>query len=163
MKFLKKIRLVDCGNDSSEQDNDSSVLSFESTANDQRTDDNNNLPGAKAPAINSELENYKIDDNVVTGDDDNGNDDDNNGAEVMSGDNKDEHSEGEDSVSNKDITNSTSIPFDVDSPWMLLVVVVDDDLDDDPDNYGEFCVNNDLNNDGVFDNGNVSNGKVTYV
>ena len=119
----------------------------------------NNLPGAKTPAVNSEIEDDNIGENVVTGDDDNS-DNDNNGVEGMSGDNKDDNSEGEDLVSNNDNTNSTTVPSDADLPWMSLFVVADDDIDNDPDDYDEFYANYDLDDDSVFDNddGNVGEG-----
>ena len=102
------IHLADCGNDCSNPDNDVSVLSFESTANDQRTSDNNDLRGAEVPAVNSKFRNDNINENVVTSVDDEGDNDDNNEAVDMSGDNEDDDSEGEDLVSamNNDNTNS---------------------------------------------------------
>ena len=114
---IVSIHLADCGDDCSNQDNDGSVVSvvsFESTANDWKTNDNDDLPGANAPAVRSELENDNSNENVVTNDDDGGDDDDSNEAEDMSGDNKDDDSKGNDSVSNNDtiipqLTLSTEI------------------------------------------------------
>ena len=80
------IHLADYSNKCSKHNDGGSVASFESTANDSRTSDNDDIPVADASAVISELENDNIDDNVVTGDDDDGNDDDNNDARNMSGD-----------------------------------------------------------------------------
>ena len=53
----------------SNPDNDGSVVSFESTANDQETTENDDLPSSvEAPAINNELRNDNINENVVIGD-----------------------------------------------------------------------------------------------
>ena len=57
---MVSIHLANCGDDCSKPDNDGSVVSFESTANDQGTTDNNDLPGAEAPVIDSEFGNGNI-------------------------------------------------------------------------------------------------------
>ena len=92
-------------------------------------------------------------------DDDDGNNDDNKDATTMLGDNKDEDSEGEDSLSHNDNTNSTTNPTDGDSVWMLLLEVADDDGEDDPGDYNEFYFDYDLDNDGVFYNDDAGNGE----
>ena len=110
-KAIVSIHLADCGDDCSNSDDDGSVISFTSTANDRRTSDNNDLPGAEAPAVNSKFRNDNINENVMTGDND---DDDNNKAITMLGDNEDGNSEGKVSVSENDNTNSTTNPTDRD-------------------------------------------------
>ena len=114
-EVIVPIHLGDCNKDYSNPDDDGSVVLFESTANDQRTSDANDLPGAEAPAVNSEFGNGNINENVVTGDDNNSDNDDNNKATTMLGDKKDDNSEGEDSVSDNDNTNSTTNPSNGDS------------------------------------------------
>ena len=61
-------------------------------------------------------------------------------------------------VSDNDNINSTTNPTDRNSPWMLLLVLADDDVNN-LDDYNGFCAGYDLNNDGVFDNDNASNGE----
>ena len=70
-KAIESIHLADCGDNCSKPDDDSSVASFESTTNDRGTTDDNNLPRAEAPVVDSEFGNDNINENVVTGDDDN--------------------------------------------------------------------------------------------
>ena len=77
----------------------------------------------------------------------------------MSGENKDDDSEGEDLVSDNDNTNSTTNPTDGDPVQMSLLAVADDDGEDDPGDYDEFCSNYDLDDGGVFDNDDADNGE----
>ena len=133
---IVSIHLANCGDDCF-NDNDGSIASFESTINDQRTTDDNDLPDVVAPVLNSEFGNDNINENVETNDDgDGGDDNDNDDATTMSGNNKVENSEEEDSVPNNDNINSTN-PIDEDLAWMSLLVVADDDDDDDPGDYDE--------------------------
>ena len=160
-KGVVSIHLADCSDDCSKPDNDGSVVSFESIANDQRTTDQDDLPGVEAPAVDSEFGNENINENVETGDDYDGNDDNNNDATIMLGNNDEEYSLREDSVPNNNNTESTTNPADGDPLWMLLLAVADDDDDEDdnPSDYDEFCSNYNLDNDGVFDNDNTDHGK----
>ena len=113
------VHLADHGNKCSKHNNDSSVVSFESTANDVRTSDDNDVSVADALWVISELENDNIDDDVVTGDDDDdGNDDDSNDAGDMSGDDNDDNSSQENLVSLNNNTNSIINLVDKDLPWM---------------------------------------------
>ena len=153
---IVSIHLSDCGDDCSKPDNDGLVVSFESTANDQGTTDDDGLPGAEAPAIDSEFGNDNINENVETGDDNDGDDDNNNDTTIMSGNNNEENSEGEDLVP-KNNTNSTNNPADGDPAQMSLLAVTDDDDDNDSGDYDEFRSDYDLNDDGVFDNDNTDN------
>ena len=152
---IVSIHLANYGNKCSKQDDDGSVASFKATSNDESTSDDDAVPIADAPTVTSELENDNIDDNVVTSDDGDSNDDDKNDAGDMSGDDHDNNSSQEDSVSTNDNNNSTINPADADPPWMLLVAVADDDVNDDPDDYNEFQSDYDLVNDGLFDNDDV--------
>ena len=156
-------KIPNCGDNCSNPDNDGSVVSFESTANDQRTSDDDNLPGVKAPAVNKEFGNYNINDNVVIGDDDDGDDDDNNEATTILGVNKDSNSEGEDLVFDNDNANSTFNPTNGKPPLILLVVLADDDGKDDLGDYDEFCSNYDLDDNGVFDNDDADIGEGYYI
>ena len=140
-------------------DNDVSVVSFESIANNRVTTNNDDLPGAEAFAADSKFENDNSNGNVETGDDDDGNNDDNNKATIMSGNNNEENSEGEDSVSNNNNTDYTTNPTDGDPVRMSLLTVADDYDEDDPGDYNEFCPNYDLDDDGVFDNDDTNNGE----
>ena len=159
-KGIVSIHLADCGSNCSKPDNDGSVASFEYTANDQGTTDDDDLLGAEALAVDSEFANDNINENIETNDDDSGNnDDDNNDATIMSGNNKKENSEREDSVPNNDNTDFTTNPANKDPLWMLLLEVADDDKDDDPGDYNEFCSNYNLDNDSVFDNDDIDQGK----
>ena len=78
----------------SKPNNDGSVVSFESIANDLGTTDDNDLPGVGAHNVNNEFGNDNINENVETGDDDDddGDNDDNNDATIMSGNNDEENS-----------------------------------------------------------------------
>ena len=58
-------------------------------------------------------------------------------------------------MSNNNNINSIIIPSTPDPPWMLLVAVADDDVDNDPNYYDKFYVNYDLDIDSVFDNDNA--------
>ena len=117
------------------------------------------LPCSEAPAIDSELGNDNINENVETNDDVGGADDNNNNATIMSGKNEDKNSEGEDSVPNNDNTDSTTNPSNRDSLCMSLLMMADDDKDDDPGDCNGFFTNYDLNNDGVFDNNHTNEGE----
>ena len=75
---IVSIHLANCNHNCSKPDDDGSVVSFESTAYDQGTTDNDDLPCVEAPVVDSKFENDNINENVVTGDDDDGDDDDNN-------------------------------------------------------------------------------------
>ena len=162
-KAIVSIHLAHYGNNCSDPDDVGSVASFEFAAKDQGTTDNNDLPGAETPTVNSEFGDNNINENVVTGDndddDDDGNDDDNIKAITMSSDNKDDNSEGEDQMSDNDNTNSTTNPTNIDPTWMSLLVVTDDDGEDDPGDYNEFCFNYDLDVNSIFDNDNTDNGE----
>ena len=138
-KGIVSIHLADYGNKCSKHNNDGSVKSFESTANDGRTSDDDDVPITDTPGVISELENDNIDDNVVTGDndDDDGDDDDNSDNEDMS-DDDDDNSSQEDSVSVNNNINSTTNPSDATPPWMSLVAMADDDNDNNPNNYKDF-------------------------
>ena len=163
-KAIVSIHLANCGNDCSNND-DGSVASFESTANDRGTNDDNDLPTASAPVVNSEFGNDNIDENVETSDDGNdGDNNDNNNTTPTSGNNNKEipnkdHPEpnSDDTIPNNDDTDS-STPTDGAHAWSLLVVA-DDDVDDDPGDYDEFCSDYNLNDDGVFDNGDAREGE----
>ena len=65
---IVSIHLADCGDDCS-NDDDGSVASFKSTANDQGTTEDDDLLGALAPVVNSEFGNDNINENVETNDD----------------------------------------------------------------------------------------------
>ena len=113
LKKIVSIHLTYCGNNCSNLDNDGSVVSFETTADDQRTNDDNDLSGTGTAPVNSELENDNSDENVVTGDDDDGNDNNNNNNNNtgdISGDNKDDNSKEKDLVPDNDHTISTTNP-----------------------------------------------------
>ena len=109
--MIVSIHLANYSNKCSKYNNDDSVKSFKSIANDGRTSDNNDVSIADTLGVVSELENDTIDDNVITGDDDDSDDDDNNDAEDMSGDDDDDDFRREDSVSANDNTNSTTNPL----------------------------------------------------
>ena len=100
--------------------------------------------------------------NVVTGDNDDTDADDNNKARDMSGDNKDNNSKGDDLVFDNDNISSTTNPTNGDPPWISLLAMVNDYVDNDPGDYDEFCANYDLNNDNAFDNDNAGN-KESYI
>ena len=131
---IVSIHLADYVNKCSQHNDDGSVESFESIANDGRTIDNDDV----SIGVASELENDNIDDNVITSDDDDGYDEENNDAEDISGDDNDDDSSQEDSVSANDNTNSITNPANETPPWILLVVMADDDDDDNPDDYNDF-------------------------
>ena len=154
---IVSVHLANCGNNCS-NDNDGSVTSFVSTANDQGTTDDDDLPGTEAPVVNSEFGNDNINKNVETNDDGNGGDNnDNDDVTTMSGNKEVENSE-DDSVPNNNDTNSTN-PIDEDPTWISLLVVVDDDDNDGPGDYDEFCSDYDLDNNGVFDNNDTGQGE----
>ena len=156
-KAIVSIHLANCGNDYSKPDNDGAVVSFEFTANDRGTTEDNDLPVVEAPAVDSEFRNDNINENVETSDDDDGNDDDNNEAIIMTGNNNDENSRGEGSVSDNNNTYSTTNPTNGNPAWILLLAVADDDDKDDPGDYDEFCSDYDLNDDSVFHNNDADN------
>ena len=121
-KAIVSIYLADCGDDCS-NDDDGSVASFESTANDRGTTDDINLPDDSATVFNSEFGNDNINDNVETNDDgDNGDNNDNNDATTMSGNNDEENPKEDDPVPNKDDTDSTN-PTEENPAWTSLLVV----------------------------------------
>ena len=151
------VHLANCCDDCSNND-DGSVSSFESTANDRGTTDDDDLPGAEASAVNSEFGNDNINENVETDDDDDGGDEnDNDDVTITSGNNEVENSEEENTAPNNDNTDSTNLT-DEDPTWMSLLAVADDD-DDDPSDYDKFRSNYDLDDDGLFDNDDTGQGE----
>ena len=111
------IHLADYSSKCFKHDNDGSIESFESTANDGRTS-SDDVSIADAPDVAGELENDNIDDDIITGDNDDDNNNDNSDTEDMSSDDDDDDSTKEDSVSADDNTTfSTKLP-DASSVWM---------------------------------------------
>ena len=161
-KAIVSIHLADCGDDCS-NDDDGSVVSFESIENDQGTNDDNDLPAVLAPVVNSEFGNDNIDKIVETNDDgDDGDNNDNNDTTPTSGNNDEEipnedHSEpnSDDTIPNNNDTDS-STPTNEAHAWSLLVVADDDD---DAGDYDEFRSDYDLDYDGVFDNDDAGEGE----
>ena len=159
---IVSIHLAKCGDDYS-NDNDKLVESFESTANDQRTNDDSDPPCVLASVVNSEFENDNSDDNVKTSDDGNdGDNNDNNNTTPTSGNNDEEipekdHPEpstsSDDTTPNNDDTDLSTLANEAHA-WSHLVVS-DDDVDDDPGDFDEFCSDYDLDDDGVFDNNDI--------
>ena len=80
----------------------------------------------------------------------------------MSGDDNDEDFSRRDSVSFNDNISSTTNPTDATLPWMSLVVMAEDDVNDDPGDYNKFWSDYDLDNDGVFDNDDADIGEVYF-
>ena len=156
-EVIVSIHLADCGDDCS-NDDDGSVAPFESTANDQGTTDDNDLPDVSAPVVDSEFGNDNINENVETNDD--GDDGDNNDydfATTMSGNNDEENPAEDDPVPTNDDTNSTNLTKE-NPAWTSLLVVTNDDVDD-PGDYDEFRSDYDLDDDGVFDNDDTGEGE----
>jgi len=77
----------------------------------------------------------------------------------MSGDDKDDDSQGENLVFDNDNTDFTTNLTDGDPAWMLLLAVADDDYKDDPGDYDKFRSDYDLDDEGVFDNDDIDNGE----
>ena len=162
---IVSIHLADCG-DNCSNDNGGSVASFESTANDRETTDDNDLPDVSAPVVNSEFGNDNINENIETNDDgDDGDNNDNNDTTPMSGNNDEENPKEDHPVTNNDDTmpnnddTDSSTPTDENPTWTSLLVVADDDVDDDPGDYNEFHSDYDLDDDGVFDNDDAVEGE----
>ena len=159
---IVSIHLANCGDDCS-NDDDGSVASFESTANDLGTTDDIDLPDVLAPVVNSEFGNENINENVETNDDgddgdnnNNNNNNNNNDTTPMSGNNDEENPEEDHPVPNNDDTDSTN-PTDENPAWTSLLVVADDD--DDPGDYNEFRSDYDLDDNSVFDNDDAGEGE----
>ena len=76
----------------------------------------------------------------------------------MAGNTGEENPEEDHPVPNNDDTDSTN-PTDENPALMSLLVVADDDVDDDPDDYDKFCSDYDLDDDSIFDNDDVSEGE----
>ena len=93
-KAIVSIHLAECG-DNCSNDDDGSVESFESTANDRGTNDDSDPPDVSAPVINSNFGNDNSDENVETSDDSSdGDNNDNNDTKPTSGNNNEEIPEG---------------------------------------------------------------------
>ena len=157
---IVSILLAKCGDDYS-NDNDGSVESFESTTNDQGTNDDSDLPDVLAPVVNSEFGNDNSDENFETSDDGNdGDNNDNNNATPTSGNNNEEileenHLEpSSDDTTPNDNTNSFT-PANEAHAWSHLVESTDDDVDDDPSDFDKFCSDYDLDDDSVFGNNDI--------
>ena len=154
-EVIVSIHLADSGDDCS-NDVDGSVESFESTADDRETNNDSDTPDASAPVINSGFGNDNSVDNVETSDDgSDGDNNDNNDTTLTPGNNDDEipeedHQEpsSDDTTPNNDDTES-STPSDEAHAWSHLLVA-DDDVDDDPSDFDEFCSDYDHDDDGVL-------------
>ena len=89
-KAIVSIHLAECGDDCS-NDDDGSVGSFESTANDRGTNEDSESPDVSAPVVNSEFGNDNSDENVEASDDGSGGDNnDNNDTTPTSGNNNED-------------------------------------------------------------------------
>ena len=95
---------------------------------------------------------------MMNDDGDVGDNNDNDDATTMSGNNKADNFEEEDSVPINDNTDPSN-PTDENPAWTSLLEVADDDDNDDPGDYDEFRSDYDLDGNGVLDNDNTGQGK----
>ena len=161
---IVSIHLAEHGDDCS-YDDDESVGSFESKADDRGTNDDSESPDVSAPVIDSEFGNDNSDGNVEANDNGNGCDNDDDTTSI-SGKNNEEHSE--EDGSKPDPSSDKTTPNDNDSStcqddahaWSHLRD--EDDADNDPGNFDEFCSDYNLDDAGVFDNNEVGEGEGFY-
>ena len=158
---IVSIHLAEHGDDYSDDD-DGSVGSFESTANDQGTNDDSESPDVSAPVIDSEFRNDNSDENIETSDNGDGSDDDDD-TTFMTGNNNEgdsvEDSPEPDPGSDKTTPNDNNSSTREDDAHAWAHLRDEDDADDDPGDFDEFCSDYNLDNAGVFDNDEVGEGE----
>ena len=160
-KAILSIHLAKCGDDCS-NDNDGSVGSVESTANDRGTNNDSYLPDVSTPVVNSEFGNNNSDENVGTSDNGSGGDNNDDDDTTPTSGNNDEEIPKEDHPEPEPSSDDTT-PNDIDSSapaneayaWSRLLEAADDDVDNDPVNFDEFCSDYNLDDDSVFDNDKI--------